>query len=273
MLVVALVTLAMSSCNQNGNVSEKIQQSSVAFDTYHKGATFTLIGSGKDMGQDIDQTFFDSVSLVLPTHIYGADLSELRDSITSYALGQVGVNELTPAINMALKNMADSLGYKTRLTTSPIDIADGFANINGYVVYLSPDMLVYCVSSEYYTPGAAHGMMYKRYINYMLNADNKGQILKLSDIFSAEGLAQLPDLIAERAQDLFDIIGPTSIQGLPEDGNFFISSEGQIVFAYQPYEIASYAQGFINVAFETNELVDLMTNQGISLFGLEDLNN
>jgi hypothetical protein len=68
-----------------------------------------------------------------------------------------------------------------------------------------------------------------------------------------------------------DIIGATSVSELPADGNFYISSEGEIVFSYQPYEIASFAQGTINIPFYAYELIDYMSAEGIELFNLEDL--
>jgi hypothetical protein len=81
----------------------------------------------------------------------------------------------------------------------------------------------------------------------------------------------LPERIAEQAEAMSDMIGPTTVGDLPADGNFYISSEGEIVFAYQPYEVASYAQGPINIPFYSYELIDYMTDEGIALFHLEDL--
>jgi hypothetical protein len=43
------------------------------------------------------------------------------------------------------------------------------------------------------------------------------------------------------------------------------------VFSYQPYEIASFAQGTINIPFYAYELIDYMSAEGIELFNLEDL--
>ena len=38
-------------------------------------------------------------------------------------------------------------------------------------------------------------------------------------------------------------IGSTDITEIPCGGNFYLTPDGEIVFSYQPYEVASYAQG------------------------------
>ena len=117
-------------------------------------------------------------------------------------------------------------------------------------------------------PRAAHGMSTRNYINYLIS-DN--MIVALSDIFSDSGLKDLPALIARRAIEQEATFGPTEISSLPANDNFYISADGEIVFAYQPYEIASYAQGFINVPFFPYELAEHMTPAGLAIFGLDSI--
>lgn len=258
----------MGACSRQSAAED----SSIAFETFQTGHCYVLQGSASDFQQSADIMFYDSVSLVMPTRLSQVDISQLRDSITSYAFGQRGVQSTSAAINRWLTATANDQGYKaTTVSASPGD-AMGYCYLSGYVVYLSADMLVYCVQTEVYNPGAAHGMSNKRYINYRLDGTDKGQIMTLSDIFTSQGLAKLPDMIAEQTANMSDLIGPTEVAGLPADNNFFISSEGQIVFAYQPYEIADFARGFINVPFEPYELVELMTPLGVRLFNLSDFN-
>ena len=84
-------------------------------------------------------------------------------------------------------------------------------------------------------------------------------------------LKDLPALIARRAIEQEATFGPTKISSLPANDNFYISADGEIVFAYQPYEIASYAQGFINVPFFPYELAEHMTPAGLAIFGLDSI--
>jgi hypothetical protein len=67
-------------------------------------------------------------------------------------------------------------------------------------------------------------------------------------------------------------IGNTNVTELPADNNFFISSEDEIVFSYQIYEISS-SQDPINISFYPYELVDYMTEQAIDMFALRDLHD
>jgi hypothetical protein len=210
------------------------------------------------------------VSLTLPLKLYDCDVATLRDSITSYALGVKG-KPIAHAINMWLKESADNQEFKAVPTTTNdnTDIAQGYDFITGYVAHLTTELLVYCVRTESYEPGAAHGITLRRYINFLL--EGKGEVITLDRIFTPKGLAKLPARIAEQAEAMSDIIGVTAVSELPADGNFYISSEGEIVFSYQPYEIASFAQGTINIPFYAYELIDYMSDEGIALFNLEDL--
>lgn len=117
-------------------------------------------------------------------------------------------------------------------------------------------------------PRAAHGMTVKHYINYLTDS---GKIITLNDIFTPAGIADLPAIIAKRAADRVAILGPTEVDSLPANGNFYISPSREIVFSYQPYEVASFAQGFINIAFYPYELVSYMTPEAIKYFGLTDM--
>ncbi len=265
MPVAIAIAISATSCSNNSD-----KTSSIAFETFQKGASYQLLGSAADFGTAQDIIFYDSISLVMPTRISNTDITELRDSITSYALSQKNVTAIVPAIDKWLSSIANDQGYKAKATSSN-ELPMGYCYVNGYIVYLNSHLLVYCVDTEMFNPGNANGLHTKKYLNYELTGNGKGNLLTVEHLFTPEGLTELPEMIAERAQDMSDVIGPTSVESLPEGGNFFISSEGQLVFAYQPSEIGSSAQGFINVAFEFPELYKLLSQKGISLFGLEDL--
>ncbi len=253
-----------SSCSQSSD------NATIAFDTYQGSMTYRLDGSAEQLMQDSDLIYADSVSLTLPLKIYDCDIATLRDSITSYALGVKG-KPIAHAINIWLRETADSQGFKAVEIpeSGNIDVIQGYDFVTGYVANLTTDMLVYCVRTESYEAGAAHGIGMRRYINFSL--EGKGTVITLDKIFTPQGLRKLPERIAEQAEAMSDMIGPTTVGDLPADGNFYISSEGEIVFAYQPYEVASYAQGPINIPFYSYELIDYMTDEGIALFHLEDL--
>lgn len=263
---VAVILLAASACSGGSG------DTTIAFETYTGAGSYTLQGTAKIFGQDSDIVYHDSVSLVLPLRLADADISALRDTIMSYALGVTG-KPIRQSINDWLQSTADDQGYKAIADARAADaeIAQGFDFVNGFIVNLSPEMMVYCVRTDSYRAGAAHGMTTRRYINFITTG--QGEILELGKLFTPDGLKQLPDRIAEQARSIADMIGPTQVNGLPANDNFYISSEGEIVFSYQPYDIASFAQGTIDIAFYPYELVDYMTPMAISLFNLQDLDD
>lgn len=272
LLTVAAVAAAVSGCSNSG------ERASMAFETFDGSATYRLDGTAQVFGQDSDIYFADSVSLILPIRLNDSDITPLRDSITSYALGNTG-RPIRQAISQWLKETADELEYKAVAVdgnSASADLVQGFNNVTGYVVTLNNEMLVYCVVSDSYAPGAAHGMTVRRYFNF--STIGKGQLLTLDKIFTQAGLHKLPALLAQQAADVPDLQGNLQVSDpnhipLPQGGNFYISSEGEIVFAYQPYEIASFAEGSVDISFYPYELVDYMTPEAISFFHLNDLND
>lgn len=61
------------------------ENTTIAFTTISGSATYRLEHSAKDYNRDSDLIYFDSVSVVMPTDIYGRDITPLRDSILSSA--------------------------------------------------------------------------------------------------------------------------------------------------------------------------------------------
>lgn len=275
-LIIALggiVASGLVSCTDRC-ATEGQSESDLAFTTFQRSATYSLVGSAADFLSDKDVQFYDSVSIVMPTRIASADISALCDSICAYAFDAKAGTPVMGAAAAWMRTRPSEGGYKAVPATAEDATTLGEASVNGYVHTLTPSLLVYCVRSESLEPGAAHGMNCTRYINFGYSSESSLQgIITLNDLFSANGLKEMPRLIGDRASELFSAIGPTDVEGLPENGNFYINSLGEIVFSYQPYEIASYAQGNIEIAFEPYELVDLLSPKGIAYFGLEDLND
>lgn len=264
-LAVASAIVAMvCSCSQSSD------DASMAFESYSVSKCYRLAGSDEVFLQDLDITYADSVSLILPLRLNGCDVQAVRDTITAYALGVTG-KPILSSVNEFMTNSASQLGFEAELLDKPgaALLAPSYDFISGFVLTLTPDLMVYCIRTESQRAGAAHGMTTHRYINYLLHG--RGQVLALDYIFTPEGLAELPERIAEQALSLSDIIGPTSVDALPANDNFYISADSEIVFSYQPYEIASYAQGTIDIPFYLYELSDLMTPAALQLFALSDL--
>ncbi len=260
----ALVAALMVSCSHSDN-----QESSdtIAFQSMGGSAAFRLQGSAGDFDRDSDLVYFDTVAMVLPVKVCGHDLSALRDTIMRAAFDTVAV-DINDAMQSFFKASASETGYQ--LVEVPVvkddeAEADGITVVSGSVFSLTTDMLTYRVTNFTGMPGAAHGVSLNTYITYSLS---EGRIITLADLFTAEGLEKLPDMIARRANALKSSLGRTSITELPSNGNFYIDLDGDIVFVYPPYEVASYAQGEICVPFYPYQLTEYMTDNALRLFHL-----
>lgn len=262
-----VAALALAGCSRSDNADV------MCFRTCRGAASYVLKGSKMMLLQPDDATYADSVSLIMPVTLGNCQIEALRDTILSIALGKYG-DEPDSLVARWLREtataMATDMESKAELVPDTLaEAATGYDIVSGYITHLTAEIMVYCIHSESYMPGAAHGIYSNRYVNYAL-ADT-GSIITLDKLFTPRGLERLVPRIAQQAQSMSDIVGATAVASVPEYGNFYISSEGEIVFSYQPYEIGSYAQGTINIPFYPYELVDYMTPYAVSLFHLEDL--
>lgn len=263
--IAALILTACSSQSVDTN-------NAIAFSRLSDNRSVVYEGSAEAYFSDKDINEFDTVSLVLPTVIGTHDIRPLQDSIFMAAFDTTGV-EHHALIDGFFDKVSDLGQYKARIVKSDslsLQTADGYNSVNGIVISLTGRFLVYCVTKDYYEPRAAHGASLKKYINYNIIT---GRFITLADIFTANGMKELPALIAERANSIRSSIGPTDITSLPSGGNFYISPDEEIVFVYQEYEVASYAQGIISISFSPYELTKYMTPEAIDLFGLQGLGN
>lgn len=261
----SVAALMVGSCSRQSVYTD----TTISFAELSQSSYYILTDSFAEIESDREMMFLDSVSMVIPTLIGRNDIRPLQDSIFQTAFDTVGV-DYHAVIKSYFRKAADESGYAASPTDKIISLsrADGCEIVKGYVVNLSSEWFVYCVSHESMVPRAAHGMRINEYINYRIN---DGHVITLSDLFTEEGLAQIPAMIAERADNNASLYGPTEITALPANGNFYISADQEIVFSYQPYEVAPYAQGFIDIPFYPYELVSYMTPQAILMFKLSDL--
>ena len=238
------------------------------FETYGKSHTYILQGLKSDLGgEDNDMSECDSVSLILPVMLNNSDTKDLCDTILSRALSVKGLDPFD-AIDKWLAATAAESGLQTVDTVLRSEITDGFQIIQGKIVNMTSDLLTYCISNSVMLPGAANGLYTLDYINYSLT---EKRVITLSELFTPDGLKKLPAVIADQAENDSRLAGNVDIESLPESDNFYLSSEGEIVFSYKPMEVGPHSLGNVQVAFLPEELVPYMTPAAIRAFGLSDL--
>jgi hypothetical protein len=120
---------------------------------------------------------------------------------------------------------------------------------------------------EYYT-GGAHGMRSKDY--YVFSLEDKRK-LSIWDIIRDDAKQALDAQVEESLRKYMEIPSwiPLSEGGFFEDSvdkleDFFLSPQG-LAFQWDPYEIAPYSIGLIEITLPYDQLQGLFTELGISL--------
>lgn len=212
-------------------------------------------------------------SVVWPEKIGREDFDALKDSLTMITFGVKGVDfDIATSLflraglnNLVSDNDTTLLVYKS----VPFELAEDMPRVNlnyvnSEVRLLTPELLVIRVSNESYTYGAAHGMVARQFLNYsiidhqLMTAENTflpGKDKGILSIISAAAAEQYPD-----EGVLFDAPIVTY-------GNFEIT-ENDFVFVYQPYEIAPFSSGVIEITVSQQDLYRFLTPGAIKTLGL-----
>lgn len=261
----AALLAAVAGCKKEEPVATDCN--SIEFKSLTGQKIYILEDTAREFKSDSDIAFRDSATVLIPTVLFGHDVKPLNERIMHLAFDTLCA---TPAAAMDayFASVAGELGYNVAEADSTVmaDDIDGFCTVQGDIYNLTDSRLTYRVAQSIYYPGAAHGM----YNIYYITCDLKnGEILDLEDLFTPEGLDRLPSVISRRARKMEAQLGPTNITGLPEGGNFYVSLDDEIVFVYQPYEVASYAQGVICVPFYPYELSEFLTPVALRFFSLD----
>lgn len=262
----ALVASGLVSCT--ADVDTDADRGDVAFRHLQSKESCTLTGSASAFASDTDLTFGTEIDMLLPVKAMGKDVSSLRDSILSLAFDTVGT-DYSRLMSVYQEHKVAEVGFAYTPIENDNDSVeaflpnlDGYACVHGNVANMTPEIISYQLVMSEYPLRAAHGDYTIRYLNYDFNT---ARVFGLSDIFTAEGLQALPAILKERARTVQSVIGPTSLTDLPSADNFFINNKGDIVFAYQPYEIASYAQGAVQVKVQPYRVSQYLTDYGKQL--------
>lgn len=245
----------------------------ISFSRQHQAQAFTLDSTAAEYGVPENLRVVCRADILMPESIYGRDISALQDSIRRMAYGQTNGVSLPQDF---FRKAAEEFGYSVtplELTPQSADSIDnyvsaivdydGFVSVEGYVQTFTQAFLSYAVDTDSYAPRAAHGMGSVEYVNYDILNDS---IFTLADIFTPEGMTQLPDIIKSTAVRMARFIGQTEIAALPSGNNFTITPDGSIVFVYQPYEVASYAQGVISIPVPAYTVDGILTPYGRKIF-------
>lgn len=123
---------------------------------------------------------------------------------------------------------------------------------------LNTDHLLTLATNHYSYAGGAHGNYYTVLQTF---ATDSLQLLSFDDIFMPEQREALGVLLTKKAKAL-DI--PFQTETVPVTKNIAFTKKG-LLFDYPPYEIASYADGEIEIVLPYAEVSHLLTGRGEQL--------
>lgn len=264
--------LALAACGQK----ESAERSDMEFSTERHVAAYTLEGSGTAMdGEDArDFSVACRMVMVVPEKLGYNDLTSLHEAISA-AYGRTDSISIDDFFRREVEELGyaatpieltDSAARELAMRSGVPDIYDGYACINGNVTNLTPSYMSYAVYTSYYAPRTAHGSYAMRYVNYDIAG---GKVITLNELILPIARCALLDKVRETARLMSGYIGPNWIQSLPENDNFTITANGDLVLVYQPYEAASFSQGIIEIPIEPYTIESMLSDYGRSILMIE----
>ena len=273
----ALLTasIILGSCSGSGSC----KTDNVAIDQLD--ANFSILSGQRVylVVTDGDTAYLDrSVSIHWPVTLGDADLSPLReailaacftpDSTSAASLKDDTLNPDSP-IRRFLLDTADLTADSTT-TVTPVDSIPSvnenymprlyFSSVKATILELDEQLITYRVTVSSYM-GGAHPMTAVRPITFDFNSST---ILTLDNLLSPAGQAEIMPIITSALARQLDV----PVSGLRRAGIFTdqLTRPGSpyiynntLYFHYNPYDIAPYSTGMIDVALYPYEIDSLLT--------------
>ncbi len=259
-LIVAAAFFGAATVSCNSHKSEEKQE--ISFTVVHHAQNYRLDGSASSYQIDSDLVYLCEARLLMPSDLCGHNPDTLRSAILKVGFDTIGEYH-GRILEESMLHAAAEFGFApVAIDDTIVGNNDGCFIVDGDVRDMTNRTLAYAVTRSTYQPYAAHGMYTTTYLNYDLE---QGRLFSLGDIVTSDGMKQLPDILARTARTMRGMIGATQLEALPADSNFYVDLRGNIVFVYQPYEIASYAQGIIEIPLQAYRITDMLTPYGISV--------
>lgn len=246
-LLLAAFALLMAACGSKEKEDKsKDQTRNMEFESY----TYDVIGeyTGNDTIPMPGSRMTRYIGRgVLPKDINNTDIKKLRETLMNISGIALKDGEISPV-------MPDS----TIITNMPTDTeACGEVISNLSTTLMTPRAIVWDNETYGYACLAAHGNYTTRFVNFCLS---DGKIISLSDLFKPDYKKTLESLIREQLKNGgYDLLQPLDQIGIAPQ--FGLTAKG-IVFSYDPYLIAPYSEGTIQVEIPATELLDILNDHG-----------
>jgi len=204
-----------------------------------------------------------NVAVEWPVQMGGYDIRPLQDSLIARAFLHPK-ESLEQSMMASLDNPQGSDTYKMVRVDSIPDRSSAVVLYHGTVVSsvaFSPRFIVYQIMSSMYE-GGAHGLTVSTFLNYDFV---KGRVIDFDSAFLPESSEALLNAVKEK---LMSDNGVESLKELDAKGfftdqlflsrNFYLQGYN-VVFHYQPYDIAPYSTGAVDVSIPFYVISDYLS--------------
>lgn len=271
-LILSAIVLTVFSCN--GNKESNLSDNSVNFDS-------VLLRKEKHLFNDTTKSKATiELKLLKPS---ASTPEKLRLMIEScFKISLFGKDDSKTDINTLSQNyvanylkeynqleaiyMKDQIEFAKKKTTNeddadlynPSESAYSYEHSTDLIIeFNKANLLSYKVERYDYT-GGAHGMTTDSCFTILLD---KGRFLKQDDLFEESSLDKIAELIVKNIADDNDLDDPVkledqgyfSVKEIYPNGNIYATDKG-ITWIYNPYDIAAYAIGSVEVTIPYDQL-------------------
>ncbi len=225
---------------------------------------------------DGDTSYLDQYASIHWPEAFGeSDIAPLRDSLMRYCFGDSVFSSPEDAIRHFVNDTTVFGESNGTVRLMPVDSlpapSDGvrcyFNNVTASVVEYDESMVTYQVTTSVYL-GGAHPMTTVHPFTYDLA---EGRVLDVGNMFTAQGRDSIMPVIINALARQLDV----PVSGLDRAGIFSsqLTYPGQpyinnnvLYFHYNPYDIAPYSSGMIDVAVYPYEVERFLAPGVINLF-------
>lgn len=272
---VAAIALVMTACS-GGNTDNTVKDSSDGITDFEikqtvKSLERNYICEGAEAYYNDSTEVYSTVRIAIewPEKMNGYNLKSLQDSLLAAIFDKPAatINESMLAA-AAQPEGADLFKMKEIDSIPTAEPAMVYSkDMIASVITFSPKFISYQIMTATYN-GGAHGMTESSYINYDFNT---GKVLTYDKAFRPDSEPALLQAVKDNLMTRYNV---SSMKELDKRGiftdqiyvskNFYIQGY-EIVFHYNPYEIAPYSEGSINVRVPYFQIEDCLTPEIMTL--------
>ena len=270
----AAIALTTASCGSKTGDSATLPIDNFEINETFKTASATYsiapANGGDEYTADYTQT---AVSIQWPVKYGENDITSLQDSLIANVFGLEGVT-IDQAITSFLEMPLGYGDYDLTLVDEPRPGGDVWlTSVSAHTVGFCERYIVYRIT-EFEDNGGAHPSYASKFLNYDIR---RNAVLDFNDIFSPGNDEALLDAVVAGLLDLYFAYSPEELEeksGIITESiylthNIYITGS-DIVFHYNPYEIAPGSVGPIEVQLHEYDLEEFLTPEALALFWWND---